>query len=51
MRDNLEIFTKKQACLKVIQAENLIGLLERRLDAIIYRAKLCYNNFFSKTIN
>ena len=32
-------------------AENLIGFLERRLDAVVYRAKLSTTIFFCKTIN
>ena len=33
MRDNLEIFIRKASMLKGDTSENLIGLLERRLDA------------------
>ena len=38
MRDNLEMY-KKAIMKKGDTAENLIGLLERRLDAVIYRSK------------
>ena len=51
MRDNLETFIKKQVMLKGDTSENLIGLLERRLDAVIYRAKFATTSIFSKTIN
>jgi small subunit ribosomal protein S4 len=42
---------KKAVMLKGDTGENLIGLLERRLDAVIYRAKFATTIFLSKTIN
>jgi Ribosomal protein S4 and related proteins len=50
MRDNLEIFTKNLLCLKVNTGENLIGLLERRLDAVIYRAKFATTIFSARQL-
>ena len=41
---------KKAAMLKGDTSENLIGLLERRLDAIIYRAKLATTVFSARQL-
>ena len=41
---------KKAAMLKGDTGENLIGLLERRLDAIIYRAKLATTVFSARQL-
>ena len=41
---------KKAMMKKVNSAENLIGLLERRLDAIIYRAKLATTIFSARQL-
>ena len=50
MRDNLEISIKKAVMLKGDTGENLIGLLERRLDAVIYRAKFATTIFSARQL-
>ena len=50
MKDNLEIFIKKLSMLKGDTGENLIGLLERRLDAVIYRAKFATTIFSARQL-
>ena len=42
---------KKAIMKKGDTAENLIGLLEKRLDAVIYRVKTFKYNFLVKTVN
>ena len=42
---------KKAIMKKGDTAENLIGLLERRLDAVIYRSKLSNTIFSSRQLN
>ena len=41
---------KKAIMKKAIQLKNLIGLLERRLDAVIYRSKLSNTIFSSRQL-
>ena len=41
---------KKASMLKGDTSENLIGLLERRLDAVIYRAKFCTTIFSARQL-
>ena len=50
MRDNLENLYKKAIMSKGNTAENLIGLLERRLDAVIYRSKFASTIFSSRQL-
>ena len=47
MRDNLEIFIEKPYQKKVT-TENLIALLESRLDTVIYRAKFASTVFSAR---
>ena len=49
MKDNLEIY-KKAIMAKGNTAENFIGLLERRLDAVIYRSKFANTIFSSRQL-
>ena len=49
MKDSLEIFIKKLLS-KGDTSENLIGLLERRLDAVIYRAKFATTIFSARQL-
>ena len=50
MKDSLEICLKKPLWQKVNTAENLIGLLERRLDAVVYRSKFANTIFSSRQL-
>ena len=50
MKDNLEIFIEKQFKKKGDTTENLIGLLERRLDSVVYRAKFAITVFGARQL-
>ncbi len=50
MKDNLEMFIRKASMQKGDTSENLIGLLERRLDAVIYRSKLSTTIFAARQL-
>ena len=52
MRDKFRNIYKKAIMKKGDTAENLIGCyLKRRLDAVVYRAKLSTTIFSAQTIN
>ena len=48
MRDNLEIFIEKLYLKEGDTTENLIALLESRLDTVIYRAKFAPTVFSAR---
>ena len=48
MKDNLEIFIEKLCLKKGDTTENLIALLESRLDTVIYRAKFAPTVFSAR---
>ena len=50
MKDNLEIFIEKRFQKKGDTTENLIALLESRLDTIIYRAKFAPTVFSARQL-
>ena len=50
MKDNLEIFTERQLKKKGNTTENLVGILERRLDTVVYRAKLAPTVFSARQL-
>ena len=48
MKDNLELFIEKPCQKKGDTTENLIALLESRLDTVIYRAKFAPTVFSAR---
>ena len=51
MKDNLEIFTEKQFKKRGRpKTENLVGLLETRLDTIIYRSEFAPTVFYARQL-
>ena len=50
MKDNLEIFIEKHLAKRGDTTENLIALLESRLDTVIYRAKFATTVFSARQI-